>query len=296
MNVNEKNTIFITIAAWADWESKLDVYLRSAKKQSIQVELLDKEIQWKGYFYHKIYLLRKRLLEWQTTRSDIRYVIFTDARDVVFIKPKQTILTLLGEVDEEKVLFALDNKLRTWPMNKIWLVQRITLRYGIDGIINSGCFAGRIDRIIELLTECVRIHENLVSAKIIPHTIEAMIYAELEDKYLDSDQFHFHIVQAKWSNLIDIDVNRRVFACFRDGFPLIKTAPELGSNGTMPIGTAGILHSPWMLHRDVQTEESIMLWKLWAVKEEIIDVDLSEFNPEQIIKHLTRQQRNIESQ
>jgi hypothetical protein len=271
MNVNEKNTVFITVAAWQDWMSKMDVFLRSAEKQGIEVELLDKAMQWYGYYQHKVVRLRDHLYSLTQNRTEIQYIIFTDARDVVFIKPKPAIFSLLNDADDEKVLFALDNKLQTWPMPKTWLAHRIALKFGIDGIANSGCYAGRIDRVIALLSECMRIHCSLELGDVQQPSIESMLYNEIVPEYLSSDQFHIHAVQALWSNLIAVDHRRQVFACFKDGFPRIKTSPELGSNGSMPWGEAGILHSPWMLHRKDQTVESAKAWRQWAVTEGIID-------------------------
>lgn len=271
MNTNERNTVFLTVAAWPDWAEKIDIFLRSAKKCGVEIELLDKEEPWHGYYHHKIVRFRKHLIQMMKTRPRIEYVIFTDARDVVYIKTKETILSLLDDADDEKVLFAIDNRLRTWPMIKTWLAHRITLKYGIDGIINSGCYAGRIDRVIAMLDECIRLHEILESGHAEPYTIESLFLPDVQPKHLNSDQFHLHVLQATWSDLVTVDVRRRAFACFRDGFPLIKTAPELGSHGSMPWGEAGILHSPWMLHRDDGSNIAVGMWRSWAKGEGIVD-------------------------
>lgn len=271
MKADSSNTSFVTIGAWPDWQSKMDVFLRSAGKQRIGVEVLERGEAWFGYYHHKIIRLRDTLLDWRRGRPHLRYVIFTDSRDVVFIKSREAILSLLDDADDEKVLFSLDNKLRTWPMERIWLAHRIALKFGIDGIVNSGCYAGRTDRVVEMLTECIRIHDTLVSGAVESNTIESLLLAEVEKRHLSSDQFHLHAMQALWSDLVDVDVRRRVFACFRDEYPPVKTAPHLCDNGTMPLGTAGILHSPWMLHRDDHRPETESAWKEWALSEDIID-------------------------
>lgn len=271
MNVESHNTVFLSVAAWPDWRGRIEVFLRSARKRGIPVELSDAGGEWRGYYQHKIVGLRERLISWTKIRPEAEYVVFTDARDVVFVASHEEILERLGRLDENKVTFALDNKLRTWPMNKVWLAHRISLKYGIDGIVNSGCYAGRIDKVIELLTECVRIHDALVSGVVEMPSIEAMVQRELKPEYLNSDQFHLHVAQALWSELIAVDVERTAFACFKGGFPRIRTAPEFGSNGEMPIGTAGILHSPWMLHRRDATEDHVKQWRQWAADEGIID-------------------------
>ena len=271
MNISDNNTTFLTVAAWPNWHEKIDVFLRSAKKQGLEIELLDCGEKWQGYYHHKIRRLHDRLTGWQKERPYLKYVVFTDARDVVFIKNRREIFSLLVDADDEKVLFALDNKLRTWPFTRIWFAHRIALKFGNDGILNSGCYVGRIDRVLELLSECKRLHEVLCTGKVKPATIEGMLHAEIRPEHLNSDQFHLHAVQALWSDLIAVDVERRVFACFKGGFPLIKTAPELGSNGEMPLGTAGILHSPWMLHRDEKVPEAKDAWRHWALNEGIIE-------------------------
>ena len=271
MNVNENNTVFLTVAAWPDWETKTEIFLRSAKKQDVPVELLDKNEPWKGYYHHKIVRMKERLAAWQNIRPEIKYVVFTDSRDVVYVKPKREILSLLADASDEKVLFALDNRFRTWPMQKTWLAHRIALKYGFDGVLNSGCYAGRIDHVIELFSECIRIHEILVTGNRSMNSVLKMVHNELKPEYLYSDQFHLHVAQALWSDRIAVDEPRKVFACFKGGFPPLKTGPQLGSCGEMPLGTAGILHSPWMLHRDKHSKKDMNAWRNWAIDEGIVD-------------------------
>ena len=269
MNATAKNTIFISIAAWLDWERKAEYFLRSAAKQEIDVILLDKGKRWEGFYHHKVSQLVQTLERFHEQQPQLEYVVYTDARDVVFVKSQKEIFKLLNSFDDDKVWFNAD-KPRTWPFQARWFVRAIERTYGAGNIANSGCYVGRIENVISLLRDCVQLHSRLVEQKPDKGTIEALLINEMKASYLQDDQYHIQALQALGSSKIAIDKDRQVFACFDGGFPLLKTAPEKGSNGTMPLGTAGILHSPWMLMRSNRNPENLIRWRHWAMTEEII--------------------------
>ena len=269
MNATTNNTIFVSIAAWFDWEKKTEIFLKSADKHEIEILLLDKGRSWKGFYYHKILQLAITFQLFHDQRQQIKYVVYTDARDVVFIKPLKEILSQINTLDENKVWFNAD-KPQCWPLQSHWFTNEIKQRFGQDGIVNSGCYVGRIENVISLLRDCVQLHSRLVEQKPDKGTIEALLINEMKASYLQDDQYHIQALQALGSSKIAIDKDRQVFACFDGGFPLLKTAPEKGSNGTMPLGTAGILHSPWMLMRSNRNPENLIRWRHWAMTEEII--------------------------
>lgn len=270
MNPSCENTIFACVAAWSDWREKIDVFYRSAQKQGIRLEILDKECSWQGYYRHKIVNLRNWILAIREKRPDIKYVVFTDSRDVVYIKPAETLLDNLRMFDDEKVLF-MANQMHPWPMRIKWLSEKIVRKFGPDGFANSGCCAGRIDTYLKLLDECVSLHERLLTGQISGSGDERNIFLKMQRSYLDSDQFHIQTLQVLRAELISVDTGRKVFAGFDGGYPLLKTAPERGSNGIMPLGDAGILHSPWMFSRENRSADAIDEWKKWAKDEGIVD-------------------------
>lgn len=268
MLTSEENTVFACVAAWPNWQEKIDVYYRSAVKQGINLEVLDRGEPWKGYYQHKILNLKSWMQSLKNNRPNIEYIVFTDARDAVYIKPQKSILNSLRPFKDGQVLL-MTNQRHPWPLQTQWFAEEIIRNFGADGYVNSGCCAGHIDTYIKLLDECIALHERLESGDVRDEN-EKRILSCVHKSHLDSDQFHIQAMQILCPKLIAVDTECRVFAGFTGKFPRLKTAPELYVNGSMPLGTAGILHSPWMFMRNNQTQENISRWRKWAEQEEII--------------------------
>ena len=281
MRANAKNTIFATVAAWPDWKEKTHVIRRSAERYGIDLLLVGAGDSWKNYYENKIVALREWLMRYRTARPEVHYLVFVDARDAVFVKQRDEIIELLEDFDEEKVTFNTDRRMVTWTVRAHWFAQRISLKYGMDGIANSGLYAGRIDRVLEMYDQCIALKRFFNSKEQRPGTVEGVLKQAIRDdggpftiaryarseQHFESDQFYIQLLQAQWSDLIAVDIERRVFAGFSDGWP---TLANWQSNGTMPLGTAGILHSPWMFHREKMTPENVAAWEDWARRERII--------------------------
>lgn len=269
MKANRENVLFISIAAWHNWKRKTEIFLKSAEKHGIDVELLDKGRRWQGFYYHKISRLSETLRAIRKERPQLEYVVYTDARDVVFIKPLEEILASINKLDLNKVWFNVD-KPRTWPFQARWFDDEVAKHYGRDGVVNAGCYVGRIEKVLTLLEECVQLHSQLLDPYFNANAVVSRLVQEMQPRYLQDDQYHLQVLQALGSSTIAVDKERRVFACFDGAFHAIKSAPERGNAGSMPIGDAGILHSPWMLSRSDANLENQTRWRNWAIKEEIV--------------------------
>ena len=307
MNTTTNNTIFVTIAAWPDWEIKTDVIQRSAQKQGIELIFVDAGKRWFNYFENKIVRLYDWLGDYSIQHPEIEYMVFADARDAVFVKSRNEIFDLCKHFDDERVWFNVDMPMCTWPVQAEWFASRISLKYGRGGIANSGVYVGRIDRVLELFDRCIALHDFFCSEiESRPGTVEQLIKEAVIDmpgslfrmkRYsraetcLASDQFHIQSLQATWDDLVAVDTERIAFAPFADGWPTrekaetaaaqrgralgernVDCSARLRASGTMPLGTAGILHSPWLFPRHKMNDESnIDAWTRWAIRENIID-------------------------
>lgn len=306
MKATAKNTIFVTVGAWKDWEEKTKVLRASAKKQGVPLEIVDKGGVWHGYFENKIVRLKSWLEDRVKENKKIKYFVFVDARDVVFIKPLATILKQMQGFSEENVWFNPDRRNRTWPANSRWFAHRISLKYGCDGIANSGLYFGRVERVLDLLARCIDLSWFLTDETVRPGSIENLIKETIRgdrpdlkfvigkgdtttteyrlgtypaaEPFLQSDQFYVQLLQAMWDDIVQVDIERKVLAGFADGWPSYGIDAEglttngWVSNGSMPLGTAGILHSPWMFPRTkMDDKNNVDAWTLWAIREGIVN-------------------------
>lgn len=281
MNVTKNNTLFVTVAAWPDWEEKTKVIRASAKKCGVPLQLIDKGEPWIDYYHNKIVRLRRWLRENRPPAA--RYMVFVDARDVVFVKNVSKIVRLLNKLNPDKVTYNCDEPMTTWPVVAKWFAHRISLKYGTGGMANSGVYFGRIENVLKLLDQCIEINEFFRDENAErPNTVEQLakdaVYGRGKftmtryprgETCFASDQFCVQVLQAMWNDLVAVDENRIALAPFSGGWPSIK---DWQSNGLMPLGTAGILHSPWMFPRDRTNEPDVKdAWTDWAIKEKIID-------------------------
>lgn len=287
MNVTKNNTLFVSVAAWPDWEEKTQVIRASAEKRGVRLEMIDKGAAWIDYYHNKIVRLRSWLTAYRAASSSVEYMVFVDARDVVFVKDVSEIIRLLNSLDPDKVTYNCDEPMTTWPVIAKWFASRIALKYGKGGMANSGVYFGRIDNVLKLLGKCVEINkffrdENSVR----PGTVEQIVKDAICGRHgnfsmrryprgetcVASDQFCVQTLQAMWDDSIAVDEHRRIFAPFSGGWP---TLSNWQSNGNMPLGTAGILHSPWLFPRTKMDDmNNIDAWTRWAIREKIIDENI----------------------
>ena len=285
MNTTQENTIFVTIAAWPDWKIKTDVIRRSAEKQGVELLYVDAGKPWISYFENKIVRLRDWLRDYSIQHPKLEYLVFADARDAVFVKSRDEILDLCKRFDDERVWFNADEPMCTWPVRAKWFASRISLKYGWNGIANSGVYVGRINRVLEMFDRCTELHRFLFSKmESKPGSIEQLIKEATNDtkgsrfrmtRYSraetcrESDQFNVQALQATWDDIVAVDIDRIALAPFAEGWP---TLSNWQSNGSMPLGTAGILHSPWLFPRSKMDDpENVDAWTTWAIREKIID-------------------------
>ena len=294
MKMTKENTLFTTVGSWKDWEKKTKVLRLSAEKNQVDLEIVDQGGIWYGYYENKIVRLKKWLEEKVRRNGTIRYFVFVDARDVVFVKPKEILLRQMNGFPEDSVWFNSDRRMRTWTANARWFAHRISLKYGYDGMANSGMYFGSVERILDMLNRCVTLSCFLTSEEQRPGTIEQLVKETIRGKrpelkfeigkgetttteynigtydeaepHLQSDQFYIQMLQAMWDDIVQVDVERKVLAGFADGWPSIR---NWRSNGSMPLGTAGILHSPWMFPR-TKIDETQDAWEEWAYRERIV--------------------------
>ena len=221
-----------------------------------------------------------------------------DARDALFVKDAETITQHMRRFQDDIVYFNVDKT--TFPVFNAWFADRIRHRYGRNGIINAGVYFGRVDRVLTMYEECIGLCEYFISDEERPGSFEEVVKqvfnkerTDLEimvasgelvnenylfgnnpdidvQRCLSSDQFYIQLLQAMWRNdLIRPDMERRVCAAFDGGFPDIG---RWESNGDMPLGTAGILHSPWMFPRDqanYTAKKNKDAWTQWVEEQRL---------------------------
>lgn len=294
MNMTNENTLFATIGAWNDWEEKTKILRSSARKNRVELEIIDKGERWYGYYENKIVRLKRWLENRLKEDGKIRYFVFVDARDVVFVKPKAYLFRKMNEFSERHVWFNLDRRMKTWTANARWFAHRIALKYGYDGIANSGMYFGSVRRVLDMLNRCMELSRFLTGEERRPGRIEQLVKETIRgtrpemkfeigkgdttttaysigtyigaEPHLQSDQFYIQLLQAMWDDIVQVDVERKVLAGFADGWPTLSDGQ---SNGSMPLGTAGILHSPWMFPR-TKIDETKNDWEDWARREKIV--------------------------
>ncbi|MCL2744621.1 MAG: hypothetical protein FWE67_12285 [Planctomycetaceae bacterium] len=259
IQVQTDNTVFISIAAWRDADVQTEIFRRSALKQNIPVVWLDYGKEWQGFYQHKIISVQQELCILR--ERGFRYVVFTDSRDVVFTGSAAEITARMPQLEQGGVLFAADKPGTTFPLRNPWFRKTVAARWG-SAVLNSGTYAGSIDAVLTLFDECTRLREKMKVLTGNPASLTERALLEGK-KHVYDDQFYFQILQMQGHPCIQIDTDKRLFAMFDWEFPNVKNRDALPPEDERSIGTALVLHSPWLAGQNP-------LWTQWAVDEGII--------------------------
>lgn len=199
----------------------------------------------------------------QWLRVGKEYCIFVDARDAVFVDTAENILHTYNAIAPTGVLFNADKLGIPYPFKNSEVVSKIQQNYGIAGVVNSGAFAGRINKVLELFRQGIEISRCLerddFSHPALSHFDNASLEAMRKDRgrICLSDQFPIQMLQCLGSELVHVDKNKSLLAIFDLCYPFVHHRQEERAFGDCRyIGEAAILHSPWM-------SKNVVAWRAW---------------------------------
>jgi hypothetical protein len=265
---NPQNTVVVSVAAWNDADFRTEIFRRSAEKQGIKVHFIDYGAEWQGFYQHKITNLRRELLKQK--ENGIRYALFADARDVVFVGSAEEIINRFALMDQGNILFAADKPQTVFPFQEPWFQKALAAHCSNGyGVLNAGTYAGNIVAILSLFDECDRLRETACQLNGMPTIPLERALIEGKKFYFDDDQFFVQILQAQGYPGIHVDTEKQLFAVFDHEYPPIRERISLPPEDERSLGTALILHSPWLSKKETEKGES--LWKQWVIREKIID-------------------------
>jgi hypothetical protein len=273
--LNENNLAVVAIAAYPNWYDKTEVIRRSADKNDIRLDLLQKGEQWVSYYENKQRKFRENI---KLLPKEKTHILFVDARDVVFIKPAEQLYTALSQLPDDKITM---NRCRDmpFPYRTKWLQSRINLKF--PWMANSGVYFGSRDIIMRYLDDTISLHDYFVSDETRDGTIEQLLKQGIAGdqrymvtdplitnryKFVDDDQFYYQILQAQWQDYLQCDFGWHIFA-------MPEIYPDF-INGKLPpkiTETSCLIHGCLVDYRQVGNKKSDGgEWKDWAERQGLI--------------------------
>lgn len=239
------NTVFLTIAAFSDHESKTAAFRKSAEDQGVSLAIYDKGEPWQGFYLHKI----ERVCEYlkQHHKEGKQFAFFLDSRDVVFIDPLDSILAKFNALYDGRVIFNHDMPGKVWPSHKDYLEQAIEEAMQSEHArINSGVYAGDIETIRKIQLAAIAMRRELKEGCPRPGMLEKL-YKDIGTKHLDDDQHLYQICMTYSPELFRLDYDKELFAVLMSYPNDIRECSDDPKRHDV-INRAAIIHSPWLSH------------------------------------------------
>ena len=238
-----ENTIFITVAAYEDYESKTAVLRQTAEDYGISITFCDMGEPWQGFYQHKIEKMSKHLRRFRDEGKDFAFIL--DCRDVVFIESIDSILTKFNAMNDGQMIFNQDPPGCVWPSHKGYLAQAVENAMGSEYVrLNAGMIAGNIETILKIQCHVIEIRRELKEGCPRPGIAE-MLYQDIGTDYSDDDQHLYQICATYYPELFRNDYNKELFALLMFYPKDIQECSD-DPNRHDVINNAAIVHSPWL--------------------------------------------------
>jgi hypothetical protein len=246
MKATRENTVFLTVAAFEDSESKTRAFRKTAEARHVPVIYYDENEKWQGFFHHKIRKMMPRLQEFK--ERDYRYAFILDSRDIIFIDPVDTILEKFNALNDGKMIFNKDVSGTVWPTHHPLMAQEIEKAMGPDVRLNAGAIAGEIDMILTVQQRVTALRQEFFDGR--PRQgIMKKLYALFGKKYVHDDQHLYQICMIYHPELFRIDMRKELFALTRS-YPKDVREISYDPDRNNVINTASIIHAPGTSRKD----------------------------------------------
>jgi len=248
------NTVFFTVAAYEDHESRTAALRKSAADHGVPLVIFDTNEPWKSYYYNKIERVYKHLCKLRNAGK--QFVFFLDCRDVVFVEPIDSILRKFNALNDGRVIFNQDVLGKIWPSHNELLGRAIEEAMGSPySRLNSGVYAGSIENILTIQRLAIDLRRELKAGCPRPGILPAL-YQEIGTNFIEDDQHLYQICLTYLPKLFRIDSGKELFAVLMSYPNDIREHSENPERHDV-MNNAAIVHSPW-LARDQQE------WNNWA--------------------------------
>jgi len=238
-----ENTVFVTVAAYQDYESVTAGLRKSAADYGVSLIFYDTDEKWHNFYCNKIERLHEHLTRLRGTGTE--FVFFLDSRDTAFIEPRDMILAKFNAINDGRMIFNQDVLGKIWPSHNDSLAHAIEEATGSKYTrLNSGMYVGNIETILKIQELAIELRRELKEG--CPRSgILKTLYQEIGSQHCDDDQHLYQICLSYHPELIRIDSEKELFAVLMS-YP--QNIRECSGNPERHdvINNAAIVHSPWL--------------------------------------------------
>ena len=154
-----------------------------------------------------------------------------------------------------------------WPCDEREVIQKVVFNYGNRGVVNSGLFCGKIERILELFRQAAELYGAYINDNF-EHPVLCVFSEDMKGVlrknrgvYRKSDQFFLQLLQTAGNSIIQVDKDKHLLALFADKYPYMHNREHSRNFADLEyVGRASVLHSPWM-------SRSVLAWNGWIDEE-----------------------------
>jgi hypothetical protein len=240
-----ENTVFVTVAAYEDYNTKTAVLRKSATDHGISLVFCDTGEPWQGFYHHKIGNMGEHLRRFRDHGKQFAFIL--DCRDVAFIESLDSVLMKFNALDEGRVIFNQDAPGKVWPSHNDDLAHALEAAMGTENArLNAGMIAGTIETILTIQQHAINLRRELKEG--CPREGIAMkLYLETGTKHSEDDQHLYQMAATYYPELFHIDYDKELFALLIT-YPKDRRDYSDDPQRRDVINNAAILHSPWQGH------------------------------------------------
>ena len=250
-----ENTVFITVAAYEDHETKTAALCKSAEDYGVSLIICDVEEPWRGFYYHKIEKMSERLKSLRDAGQQFAFIL--DCRDVVFIDPLDVILAKFNAINDGRIIFNHDSPGGGWPSDRPYLAREMERVMNSEHARpNAGMIAGSIETISKAQHIVIELRRELKEG--CPRLgILEQLYQDIGTSFSNDDQYLYQICLTYFPELFQIDYDKELFSV------LLSYPKDIREYSDDPkrhdvINNAAIVHSPWL--------SRCQEWNDWAIQ------------------------------
>ncbi len=257
-----ENTVFVSTCDYPDPDGMSNNLRRTADRFGVPLAWASYGDKFRSFVETKIEKVRRFL---ENKRTDgIRYAFVMDCRDVVFVDHAEIILAEFNLTYTDGVLFNADLAATLWPYGGDEFSARVVSIHGADGVANSGVYCGAVDDILAMLDRILDLKRQFTEGPLTDSVAKIMAsdpaWISRPGDTFEYDQFFVQALQIDANSGIRADRSKRLLAVFKDVYPVLSPRESPPRDDPRSVGTAKMLHSPWM-------SANARAWNDWTERE-----------------------------
>jgi hypothetical protein len=256
------NTLFVSVAAYANPHEKSDRFIRSARKFNIPIRFFSWNEPWHGFVFHKFHVFLKHLNKWRN--EGFKYAFVLDSFDIVFTATAEVCVNRANQYyDHNKLTFNKEYDGRIFPYNEVWF-RTLVETEGCH--LNAGAVFGAFDVFEEVITYALEIQREMYELTTRAGTLTTLlqdrtIHSNIQ-RYANDDQLLYQLTSLYYPQYFAADREKKVMSWIPPVETSLSELRQQHYSAKSSVGESVIIHSSGSARK--------MDWTAWCQQEGLL--------------------------